>query len=159
MLAAYRNALRHRDRWRVADMLREQPDLSRRDAGRDMDLWCHLFAPDDIIRVGHICYAACEATAAEWCWGNTWAGTVIQRTVALCWPASALLRGATRQDILTQQEACEAVVGRLRDAGAEIVLVVDDGDGGLAQLPRFSESILISCGLAGAFSDYFGPIA
>jgi len=29
----------------------------------------------------------------------------------------------------------------------------------LAQLPRFLESILISCGLAGAFSDYFGSIA
>ena len=29
----------------------------------------------------------------------------------------------------------------------------------LAQLPRFSESILISCGLAGAFSDYFASIA
>ena len=29
----------------------------------------------------------------------------------------------------------------------------------LAQLPRFSEPILISCGLAGAFSDYFGSIA
>jgi hypothetical protein len=62
-----------------------------------MDLWRHLFAPDDIIRVGHICHAACEATAAEWCWGNTWAGAVIQRTVAMCWPASALLRNATRQ--------------------------------------------------------------
>ena len=128
---ANRNALRHRDRWRVADMLREQPDLSRRDAGRDMDLWRHLFASDDIIRVGHICHAACEATAAEWCWGNTWAGAVIQRTVALCWPASALLRGTTRQDILTQQEACEAVIGRLRGAGSEIVLIVEDGDGGL----------------------------
>jgi hypothetical protein len=29
---ANRNALRHCDRWRTADMLREQPDLSRRDA-------------------------------------------------------------------------------------------------------------------------------
>jgi hypothetical protein len=29
----------------------------------------------------------------------------------------------------------------------------------LAQLPRFLESILISCGLADAFSDYFGSIA
>jgi hypothetical protein len=34
-------------------------------------------------------------------------------------------------DILTQKEACEAVIGRLRGAEAEIVLVVDDGDGGL----------------------------
>jgi len=128
---ANRNALRHRDRWRVADMLREQPDLSRWDAERDMDLWRHLFAPDEIVRVGRIYRAACEAAAAEWCWGNTWAGAVIRQTVALCWPASTLLRGATHHDILTQHEACEAAIGRLRDAGAEIALVVDDGDGGL----------------------------
>jgi hypothetical protein len=126
-----RRALRHRDRWRVADMLREQPDLSRRDAGRDMDLWRHLFAADDIVRVGHICHAACEAKAAEWCWGNTWTGAVVQRTVVLCWRASALLRGATREEVLTHPEACEAVIGRLRRAGAEIALVVDDGDNGL----------------------------
>jgi hypothetical protein len=29
----------------------------------------------------------------------------------------------------------------------------------LAQIPRFLDSILILCGLAGAFSDYFGSIA
>jgi hypothetical protein len=29
----------------------------------------------------------------------------------------------------------------------------------LAQLPHFSDGFLISCGLAGAFSDYFGSIA
>ena len=131
LAAACRKALRHRDRWRVGDMLQQQPDLSRRDAGRDMDLWRHLFAPDDVVRVGRICRAACEAAAAEWCWGNTWAGAIIERTVVLCSSASALLRGATREDIMTRQEACEAVIGRLRGAGAEIVLVVDDGDGGL----------------------------
>jgi hypothetical protein len=129
--ARCRKALRHRDRWRVAEMLREQPDLSRRDAERDMDLWRHLFAPNDVVRVGHICRAACEATAAEWCWGNTWAGAVVQGIVALCWPASALLRGATHEEVMTRKEACEAVIGRLHYAGAEIVLVVDDGDGGL----------------------------
>jgi hypothetical protein len=31
--------------------------------------------------------------------------------------------------------------------------------GRLAQLPHFSDGFLISCGLAGAFSDYFGSIA
>ena len=90
---ASRKALRHRDRWRVIDMLREQPDLTAKDAGRDMDLWRHLFAPDEIVRVGRFYRAACEAAAAEWCCGNTWAGAVIEGTVALCWPASALLRG------------------------------------------------------------------
>jgi hypothetical protein len=29
----------------------------------------------------------------------------------------------------------------------------------LAQLPHFLDCVLISCGLAGAFSDYFGSIA
>jgi hypothetical protein len=126
-----RKALRHRDRWRVADMLTEQPDLKTKDARRDMDLWRHLFAPDEIVRVGLFHRAACEAAAAEWCWGNTWAGAVIQGTVALCWPASALLRGSTREDTMTRHEACEAVIGRLRDVGLGIVLIVDDGDGGL----------------------------
>ena len=79
-------------------MLREQSDLTRRDAGRDMDLWRHLFAPDDIVRVGQIYRAACEALAAEWCWGNTWDGAVIEGTVALCWPASsAFARSDTRR--------------------------------------------------------------
>ena len=126
-----RKALRHRDRWRVIDMLREQPDLTAKDAARDMDLWRHLFAPDEIVRVGRIYRAACEAAAAEWCWGNTWAGAVIQGTVALCWPASALLRGAKYEDTMTRHEACEAVIGRLRSASVGIVLIVDDGDGAL----------------------------
>lgn len=128
---ASRKGLRHRDRWRVADMLREQPDLTRRDASRDMDLWRHLFAPDDIVRVGRIHRAACEAAAAEWCWGNSWDGVVILGTVVLCWPASALLRGTTCEDTMTRHETCEAVLGRLRNARLEIVLVVDDGASGL----------------------------
>jgi hypothetical protein len=90
-----------------------------------------LFAPDDIVRVGRIRRTACEASAAEWCWGNCWAGAEIQETVALCWPASALLRGSICEDKMTQHEACEAVLGRLRGGSLEIVLVVDDGDGGL----------------------------
>jgi hypothetical protein len=112
-------------------MLQDQPDLRRQDAGRDMDLWRHLFAADDIVRVGHCCHAAREAVPAEWCWGYTWAGDVILTTVALCLPASVLLRGSTREKALDRQEACEAVIGRLRDAGAEIVLIVDDGYKGL----------------------------
>jgi hypothetical protein len=92
-----RKALRHRDRWRVTEMLREQPDLKAENAGRDIDLWRHLFAPDEIIRVGRFYRAACEAAAAEWCWGNTWSGAVVEGTVALCWPAPALLRRAMRR--------------------------------------------------------------
>jgi hypothetical protein len=129
--SACRKALRHRDRWQVADMLQEQPDLRRQDSGRDMDLWRHLFAPDDIVRVGDSWHPAREAVPAEWCWGNTWADAVIRTTVALCLPASGLLRGSTREEVLNQQEACEAVIGRLRCAGAEIVLIVDDSDNGL----------------------------
>ena len=32
---------------------------------------------------------------------------------------------------MTRHEACEAVIGRLRSASVGIVLIVDDGDGGL----------------------------
>jgi len=32
-------------------------------------------------------------------------------------------------------------------------------EGPLAQIPRFSDRVLISCGLAGAFSDYFASTA
>jgi len=35
----YLLGLRHCDRWRIADMLREQPDLRREDPTRNMDLW------------------------------------------------------------------------------------------------------------------------
>jgi hypothetical protein len=35
----------------------------------------------------------------------------------------------------------------------------DGGRPSLTQLPHFSDGFLISCGLAGAFSDYFGSIA
>ena len=126
-----RKGLGHRDRWLVADMLREQPDLLREDPGRDMDLWRHLFAPDDFVRVGNVCRAACEAVAAEWCSGNTWSGESILATAAVCWPSSLLLRGATYKEPMGRGEACEAVLGRLRDAGMEIVMVVEDGEGGL----------------------------
>jgi hypothetical protein len=42
-----------------------------------------------------------------------------------------LLRGASHVETMSRRQACEAVVGRLRGAGIPIVMVVDDGDGGL----------------------------
>ena len=68
--ARSREGLCHDDRWRVDDMLREQPDLLREDPVRDMDLWRHLFAPDDLVWVGNACRPACEAVSAEWCSGK-----------------------------------------------------------------------------------------
>ena len=127
----YRRGLRHRDRWRVEQMLAEQPDLREADADRDMDLWRHLFAPDDLVRVGTQCRAACEATPEEWCSGNILSGDAIVATAALCWPALALLRGATWNEPMSRGQACEAVLGRLRAARVEIVMVVEDGEGGL----------------------------
>jgi hypothetical protein len=129
--ARSREGLCHDDRWRVDDMLREQPDLFRWDPVRDMDLWRHLFAPDDLVRVGNACRPACEAVPAEWCSGNTWSGDAIVTTAALCLPASVLLRGATRKEPMSRSQACEAVLGRLRAAGIEIVMIVDDGGNGL----------------------------
>src|SRR5208282_3898408 len=128
---SHKLALRHRDRWRVEDMLREQPDLLRKDPERDMDLWRHLFAPDDLVRVGNRCRAACETVAAEWCSGNTWSGESVVATTALCWPALALLRRATCKEPMSRGDICEAVLGRLRATRVEIVMVVEDGDGGL----------------------------
>ena len=128
---SHKLALCHRDRWQVEHMFREQPDLLRKDAERDMDLWRHLFAPDDLVRVGNACRAASEAVAAEWCSGNTWSGESVVATTALCWSSLALLRGTTCKEPMSRREACEAVLGRLRAVGIEIVMVVEDGDGGL----------------------------
>jgi hypothetical protein len=128
---SHKLALCHGDRWRVEDMLQEQPDLLRKDPERDMDLWRHLFAPDDLVRVGNVCGAACEAVAVEWCSGNTWSDEGIVATAAICWPASALLCGATCKEPMSRGQACEAVLGRLRAAGTEIAMVVEDGDGAL----------------------------
>src|SRR5262249_11091724 len=105
--------------------------LLREDPVRDMDLWRHLFAPDDLVRVGNACRPACEAKPAEWCSGNTWSGAAIMTTAALCLPASVLLRGATRKEPMSRTQACEAVLGRLRSARIEIVMIVDDGGNGL----------------------------
>ena len=129
--ARSREGLCHQDRWRVDDMLREQPDLLRVDPVRDMDLWRHLFAPDDLVRVGNVYRPACEAAPGEWCSGNTWSDDSIVTTAALCLPASVLLRGATRKEPMSRSEVCEAVLGRLRVAAIEIVLIVDDGGNGL----------------------------
>jgi hypothetical protein len=128
---SHKLALRHGDRWRVEDMLQEQPDLLRKDPERDMDLWRHLFAPDDFVRGGNVCGAACEGVAAEWCSGNTWNRELVVATAAVCWPALALLRGATCKEPMSRGEACEAVLRRLRAARVEIVMVVEDGGGGL----------------------------
>jgi hypothetical protein len=128
---SHKLALRHRDRWRVEDMLKEQSDLLRKDLERDMDLWRHLFAPDDLVRVGSACRVACEAVAAEWCSGNTWNDEVIVATTVVCWPALALLHGTTCKEPMSRAQACEAVLGRLRAAGTEIAMVVEDGGGAL----------------------------
>src|SRR5689334_23838691 len=88
---SHKLALCHSDRWRVEDMLREQPDLLRKDPERDMDLWRHLFAPDDLVLVGNGRRAARDTIAAEWCSGNIWRGESVVATTAICWPASNLL--------------------------------------------------------------------
>ena len=77
LAAACRKALRHRDRWRVGDMLRKQPNLSRRDAERDMDLWRHLSTPDDIVRVGHILPRSLRSHSSRVVLGHTWAVAAI----------------------------------------------------------------------------------
>jgi len=128
---SHKLALRHRDRWRVEDMLREQPDLLAKDPRRDMELWRHLFAPDDLVRVGNMFRVACEAASAEWCSGNTWNGRAINGTAAVCLSALALVRGTTCKEPMSRGHVCEAVLGRLRAAGLEIVLVVEDGEGRL----------------------------
>ena len=126
-----RKCLCHRDRWRLEQMLTAQPDLQKEDPERDMNLWRHLFAPNDVVRVGDVYSEASSAKSGEYCWGNTWLGDAIEATTALCWNASALLRGATYREAMSRSQACEAVLGRLRVGGKQIVMVVDDGAGGL----------------------------
>jgi hypothetical protein len=48
--AGIKRALRHTDRWRLEDMLREHPDMLYEDAARDMDLWRRMYAPRDRVR-------------------------------------------------------------------------------------------------------------
>lgn len=123
--------LRHQDRWRVAEMLRSQPDLREIDPPRDLNLWQHLFEADDLVRVGETTVEAANAPAAEYCWGNVWCDGVPIATVAYCLSAADLLRGASNAEPMNPRQACEAVIGRLRRARMPIVMVVDDGDGGL----------------------------
>ena len=121
----------HRDRWRVGEMLRSQPDLREIDPVRDLDLWRHLFDPDDLVLIGETATAAAHAPVAEYCWGNVWRDGLPIGTVACCQSAVDLLRGASHTERMSRRQSCEAVLGRLRGAGIPIVMVVDDGDGGL----------------------------
>ena len=123
--------LRGRDRWGVVDMLRSQPDLCEINPERDLDLWRHLFDPDNLVVVGETSGLASEIPAAEFCWGNVWCNGLPVETIAYCLRAADLLRGATCIEQMTQRQICEAVIGRLRAARIPIVMVVDDGDGGL----------------------------
>ena len=123
--------LRHRDRWRVAEMLRSQPDLREINPERDLDLWRHLFDVDDLVVVGVTTALAADIYVAEYCWGNIWRNGVPVETVTYCITAANLLRGATCAEEMSPRQACEAVLGRLRTARVPIVMVVDDGDGGL----------------------------
>jgi hypothetical protein len=120
-----------RDRWRVAEMLRSQPDLRDIDPARDLDLWRHLFDADDLVVVGERTSPAAEIPVAEYCWGNIWRDGLPVETVAYCLRTADLLRGATYAKQMSPRQACEAVLGRLRTARIPIVMVVDDGDGGL----------------------------
>jgi hypothetical protein len=69
---ALKQQLAHRDRWTIAEMLQDQPDLQEIDPQRDLDLWRHLFEADDLVLVGQTTTAAASAPAAEYCWGNVW---------------------------------------------------------------------------------------
>src|SRR5258708_6961517 len=123
--------LRERDRWRVTEMLRSQPDLRVVDSARDLDLWRHLFDADDLVVVGARTSTAADLLASEYCWGNIWRNGLPVQTVAYCLRTADLLRGATYAEQMSSREACEAVLGRLRNARIPIVMVVDDGEGGL----------------------------
>lgn len=128
-----KGGLSHADRWRVDDMLREQPELVREDAARDLALWQRLYSPRDIVRAGDVMAEAASVLAAEYCWGCTWRAdaAVPQSAVAYCCNAAELLRGACCAEPMTRPEACEAVLGRMHRARMPILLIVGDGDGGL----------------------------
>jgi hypothetical protein len=111
-------ALCHRDRWRVGEMLRSQPDLREIDPVRDLDLWRHLFDPDDLVLIGEKATAAAHAPVAEYCWGNVWRDGLPIGTVAYCLSAVDLLRGASHSERMSRRQSCEAVLGRLRSAGS-----------------------------------------
>jgi hypothetical protein len=127
-----RIGLRHADRWRVENMLREQSELGREDEERDFGLWLRLFEPDDRVRIGEVIREASAASPDELCWGCTWGHDgVPKNAVGHCASARELLRGESHADAMTHREVCEAVIGRMRAEGAPILLVVDDGEDGL----------------------------
>jgi hypothetical protein len=128
---ALKHHLTNRDRWTVAEMLQDQPDLTVLDPERDMDLWRHLFHPEDLVRVGRVTTRAAEAQSAEYCSGNTWLAGEIIATVAVCFSALELSRGASFRDAMTRSRACEAILGRMRARRMSVVMIVDDGADGL----------------------------
>ena len=99
---ALKQQLAHRDRWTIAEMLRDQPDLREIDPVRDLDLWRHLFDPDDLVLIGETATAAAHAPAAEYCWGNVWRDGLPIGTVAYCLSAVDLLRGASHSETMSQ---------------------------------------------------------
>jgi hypothetical protein len=121
--------LRHRDRWRVQDMLAEREQYS--DIS-DIEVWRRLYLPRDLVRVGDVLSPAHVAPPAEYCCGCTWSADGTPRdSVAYCLSAADLLRGATCAERMSPREACEAVLGRMRAADLPILLVTDDGQHGV----------------------------
>jgi len=83
-------------------MLRSQPDLREIDPVRDLDLWRHLFDPDDLVLIGETATAVANSPAAEYCWGNVWRDGLPIGTVAYCLSAVDLLRGASHSETMSQ---------------------------------------------------------
>jgi multidrug efflux pump subunit AcrB len=61
--------------------------------------------------------------------------------------------------IILQDPAVESLSSFIGADGTNTTLNSGRMSINLTQLPHFSDGFLISCGLAGAFSDYFGSIA
>jgi hypothetical protein len=113
-------------------MLREQPELLREDPVRDMDLWRRMYLPADHVRVGYVTAPAAQVPAAQYCWGCTWLEDGLPGSaVAVCLRASALVRNCSCAESMTRCEILEVMVGRIRAAGWPLLLVVDDGNGGM----------------------------
>jgi hypothetical protein len=113
-------------------MLQDQPDLRREDAARDMDLWRRMYTPNDRVRVGSVTAKAAEVPVAEYCWGCAWCRDGVPGSaVAICLRATELGRGYSCAEPMTRREALEAVLGRMRAARLPLLLVVDDGEGGM----------------------------
>ena len=127
--AGLRRKLRHRDRWRVQDMLAEREQHSEIS---DIEVWRRLYLPRDLVRVGDVLSPAHVAPPAEYCCGCTWSVNGTPRdTVVYCLSAADLLRGATCTEHMSPRQVCEAVLGRMRAADLPILLVIDDGQHGV----------------------------